>query len=173
MKKIPLILLAILLICVFCLYALMQKDEGADRNYIVQSAQTTLAPLSPVSSNQAKELVSAFSKTAPLPATIHLGRVEESSYQGQRVRILTVAGDTVTIRGVTPLMAAPLVRTKGASFVSSPFSLFGYSLLSAQKDGQFIYYLTTEDAAFEISVITSSSVEAKEVLSSLQLISTD
>jgi hypothetical protein len=173
MKKIPLILLAIVLICAFCLYALMQKDDSTDHRYVVQGVKATLAPLSPVASSEGKDLARALCANAPLPSVIQSGYVQERSYQGQRARLLSAVGENVTIQGVTPLIAAPLIRSQDAAFASSQLTLFGYSLLSAQRGEYFVYYLTTEDAAFEISINAPSINEAKEVLSSLQLITND
>ena len=172
-KKLLAVLAAALLVAAFCLYALMQKDDANDRSFVVRREERALAPIETVSTADGAALARAFGEAVPLPSAVFAGSVFSDTYAAQAVRRVTAQGDRVEVSGVTPLSAAPLVRDGDLAFVPGDLTLFGYPLLSSRSNGRYLFYLLTENAAFELSVLAPDADSALEALSALHLQTND
>lgn len=165
-KKILTLILSLLLVGVFYVYALLSEDEEVRQSspWMVAEEKAPLQPMDTLTSQRGEDLARAMGAAAPLPQTLSAGSVEDGSYHGYRVRLLHASAPGISVRGVRPLSASPLVRTDTVSYKPSGAALLGYPVIIAQDAGGFYYYLATEDAAFEIRT------QAQDEQASLQLL---
>lgn len=169
LKRILTLLLALLLMGSFYLYALMREDEESKRSeqFIVAQDDAGSRPMGGFTGTDPAALARAMGADSPLPTVLESGQVEDASYHGQYARLLTAQGDGLYVQGVRPASAAPLLRGHDLRFTSMNNSLFSLPLMTAQDEQSRYYYLVTQDmAAFMIRVPLQ---EGTELLSKLQL----
>lgn len=154
MKKLASLVLALILMTAFYLYALLREDEatkGTDR-WVVASEDTVFKAQGASLSAQPADLASAMGVPLPLPDGLTSGEVKDGSYHGYYVRILQASDGQRTVHGVRPASAASMLRGDELVFAQSDKTLMSYPLLQAELDGKSYYYLSTELAAFVIEV---------------------
>ena len=154
MKKLVALILALILMTAFYLYALLREDEatkGTDR-WVVASENTIFKAQGTTVSNQPADLASAMGVALPLPEELISGEVADGSYHGFYVRLLQASDGQRTVRGVRPSSAAPMLRETELVFSQSDKTLMSYPLLHAVQDAKSYYYLSTDLAAFVIEV---------------------
>lgn len=171
-KKLFSVLFSIVLLASFYVYAVLMEDENAREapQWMVEETQPPIGPIDTLLSQDANRLASTMGTAVPLPRTLKEGKVESSRYHGYTVRLLTAKSDTLSVRGVRPLSAAPLIRKDNLVFSSSKEALFGYPVMIAQNGTSVYYYFATENAAFEISVAATTKEEAASLLSTLAIV---
>lgn len=174
-KKLFSVLFSLMLLAAFYVYAVLMEDESAHDSpqWMVEEVKPPLDPIETLVSGNSAQLARAMGVSVPLPESKTTGKVESAAYHGYTVHLLHAESGKLSIRGVRPLSAAPLIRTNDVRYLSSNEALLGYPVMIAQKNGHTLYYLATEDAAFEISVQAESKGEAAQLLSPLTLIKPD
>lgn len=152
LSKLAALVMALLLMASFYLYALMREDEQTKRSdqWVVAADQGEPAPISPLESSDVKKLAAAMAAALPLPDSPVTGRVWEERYHGYSVRRLSAGDGSTQIEGVRPASASALIREEGLRFTHSALSLMGYPMLEARDEGHSYYYLATDLAAFLI-----------------------
>lgn len=172
LKKILTLVLSLLLIAVFYIYALLSEDVDARQPspWTVAEEKAPLQSIGTVTATDSAALGRAMGSAAPLPASLSAGSVEDGSYHGYPVRLLHASAPGLSVRGVRPLSAAPLVRTTHVTYKPSGAALLGYPLIIAKDDTGFFYYMTTEDAAYEIRTQAQDEQSSLALLSTLTLI---
>lgn len=161
-KKLFSVLLAILLMASFYLYALLREDEETKQTdrWVVAEEDAALSARGPLQSTDPQALADALGVTLPLPPTLISAGVTDDSHHGYYARRLTATNGHSTVWGVRPASASPLIRPAGVSFGQSDKTLMGYPLLVGQ-DAQYTYhYLTTDQAAFVLRIPTSGDQDA-------------
>lgn len=151
-RRIAALVMALLLMVSFYLYALLQEDEETKRSdqWVVAGQDSPLEAKEDLISTNPAALAAAMGLTLFLPRSLDTGSVRDDSYHGYRVRRLeAVSGDTA-VSGVLPASAAPLIRGSGLVFESTDKTLMSHPLLRAERDGGIYYYLANEQAAFII-----------------------
>ncbi|MDO5022553.1 MAG: hypothetical protein Q4E07_04360 [Eubacteriales bacterium] len=150
MKRILSILLSLMLMAMFYVYAVLQQDEEAqpDMRWLVQEEKKPLKIIGEVKSQDAQVLADAFGANIPVPDKVLEGLCFDASYKGQNVHRLNIIGENITIQGVTPHFAAPLIRSEGLKFTEDSSALLGFPLLKADRPNNNEYYIVTQDAAF-------------------------
>ena len=153
-KKILSLVLALLLMATFYLYALLRENEETRRSdrWVVAEEDTGLKAFGGMQSNEPAALAKALGSTVPLPETLLEGTVQDTRYHGYYVRTLYASDGHATVRGVRPASASPLIRQDGVRFSSSEKTLLGYPLLEAQDSQYVYYYLVSELAAFVLQL---------------------
>ncbi len=171
-KKILTFILSLLLIAVFYIYALLSEDEDARQSspWMVTEEKAPLESIGTFTSKDAPALARAMGGAAPLPAELSAGSVEDGSYHGYRTRLLHASAPGLSVRGVRPLSASPLVRTASVTYRPSGAALLGYPLIIAKDDSGFYYYMATEEAAYEIRTQAQDEQESLALLSTLTLV---
>lgn len=174
-KKLFSVLFSLMLLAAFYVYAVLMEDESAHESpkWMVEEVKPPLTPMDMLVASDSAQLARAMGAAVPLAKAQTTGKVESSSYHGYTVRILSAQSGKLSVRGVRPLSAAPLIRSNNVRYLSSNEALLGYPVMIARHSGTVYYYLTTEDAAFEISVPASSTDEAAQLLSPLTLFKPD
>lgn len=170
-RKLLSLLVSLMLVAAFYVYAVLMEDESAkgDAQWVVEETAAPVLPMDAVVASDARTLAAAFGAAAPLPGGSLTGRVESGSYHGYTVRLLNAAGETLSVRGVRPASAAPLVVTRGLRYLAAASALLGFPVMTASKDGTFYYYFAAADAVFEIAVPAQSGQEAAARLDTLTL----
>ena len=151
-KKLASLILALILMSAFYLYALLREDEetkGTER-WIVAAVDRDFKAQGTITSLDPAALASAMGLAVPLMPQPQQGEVKDADYHGYYVRLIYASDGEMTVRGVRPASAAPMLRDKDLIFLQSEKTLMNYPLLKAQKDGQNYYFLSTESAAFVI-----------------------
>lgn len=151
-RRLAALLMALLLMASFYLYALMREDEQTKRSdqWVVAAEQGDLEPLGTVNSLEPSHLAQAMAVPLPLPASLLDGRVWDDSHHGYYIRRLSASDSAIRVEGVRPASASALLRDKGLHFTHSAQTLMGYPLLEARDNQLAYYYLSTELAAFLI-----------------------
>lgn len=149
-KKILSLLIALLLMAAFYIYALLREDEQTKRTdeWVVAGEDTKFAVFGGIDSTDPQILAQAMDSLLPLPGNLTSGSVRDSSYHGYYTRILEATDGESTIWGVRPASASPSIRKTGLSFAHSDKTLLSYPLLWAEDDVNSYYYMITDTAAF-------------------------
>ncbi len=152
MRKIAALLMALLLMASFYVYALLQEDEESKRSdrWVVEGGDALLKAQADVASADPAVLARAMNLPLLLPASLNAGSVMDENYHGYRVRVLSAVAGDISVRGIRPASAAALLRPEGLSFLSTDKTLLNAPLMRAEKDGSAYYYLADEKAAFVI-----------------------
>ncbi len=147
-KRILSLVLALLLMATFYVYALLRENEETRRSdrWVVAEEDTGLQAFGGMQSTDPAALAKALGSTVPLPEMLLSGTVQDARYHGYYVRTLAASDGRASVRGVRPASASPLIRQNGLRFSSSEKTLLGYPLLEAQ-DGQHVYYYLVSDLA--------------------------
>jgi len=153
-KKILSLLMALLLMAAFYIYALLREDEQTKRSdeWVVAGDDTQLQAFGGIVSSDPTALARAMDSLLPLPKDLTSGSVKDSSYHGYYARILEATDGQSIVRGVRPASASPLIRKAGLSFDHSDKTLLSYPLLWAEDDAYSYYYLVTDAAAFVLQL---------------------
>lgn len=151
-KRIAALVMALVLMVAFYLFALLQEDEETKRTdqWVVAGSDNLIQPQETVISNDPMVLADAMELPLPLPRELIAGEVKDGQYHSYRVRMLQAEGIDSSVSGIRPASAAPLIRPQGLNFEPTNKTLMSYPLLRAQKDGFAYYYLANEQAAFVI-----------------------
>ncbi len=149
-KKIISILMALLLMAAFYIYALMREDERTKNSdeWVVAGDEAQLQAFGGIESKDPAALAKAMDSLLPLPGSLTSGSVKDSSYHGYYARVLEATDGESIVRGVRPASASPLIRKDGLSFDYSDKTLLSYPLLWAEDDDYTYYYMVTDTAAF-------------------------
>jgi len=171
-KRIASIALSLILMGVFYVYAVLREDENTKQTekWVVADEAVPPAPIGLVESTQAKQLALAMGTAVPLPAALSSGSVQDSSYHGYAVRMLEASAPGISIRGVRPSSAAPMVRGGGITYEPSGSALLGYPLIIGRDADSFYYFLVTEEAAYEIRTMPADEQISLALLSTLQMV---
>lgn len=153
-KRLAALLMALMLMAAFYLYALMREDEQSKRNaqWVVAQEEDGLAAFGGLQSADPGALARAMGCAIPLPPQLQQGQVEDAGHHGYYARRLRADDGQVRVEGVRPASASPLIRPDGLPFTHSEKTLLGIPMLSAQDDQHRYYYLATEQAAFLITL---------------------
>ncbi|MHC1786644.1 MAG: hypothetical protein AB9880_06265 [Christensenellales bacterium] len=156
------LLMALLLMGAFYLYALMREDSQAKRSdqWMVTGEDASLEPSGGLQSTDGASLAAAMGSLLPLPASLTSASVEDSSYHGYYARILRATDGLSLVLGVRPASASPLIREKDLDFSHSDKTLLGYPLLAAADETHSFYYLVTDTAAFVLRLPREGETEA-------------
>lgn len=151
-RRIAALLMALLLMAAFYLYALLQEDEETKQTdqWVVAGPVQPLAAQETLTSTDSAQLAAAMGLPLLLPGELTSGMVRDSSYHSYRVRLLEAQGEDSEVLGVRPASAAPLIRPEGLAFESTDKTLLNAPLLRAQSDTHAFYYMANEEAAFII-----------------------
>jgi hypothetical protein len=154
MKRILSALLSLLLMAMFYVYAVLQKDSEPQANmrWLVQEEERFIEPIGEIKSADAQTLANAFGVSMPAPSNILSGLCFDAKYKGQKAHMLEIIGEKITIQGVTPNFAAPLIRSDSIKFSESKSALLGYPLFKADGTEYNEYYVITQDAAFHFKL---------------------
>lgn len=153
LKRIFSILVSLLLMGAFYIYAVLQKNDETDNlTWLVQEEKIALENIGEVISTNRQTLVNAFGSEAPFPDFIQSGKCYDQTYRGKLTHVLEINTDGLQIKGVTPAFAAPLIRKNNLHFKSDNLALFGFPLLKAQDDSNSIYFLVANKAAFSFTI---------------------
>ncbi len=171
-KRIASIILSLTLMAVFYVYAVLREDENTKQTekWVVAEEAVPITPIGLIESTQAKQLAMAMGSAAPLPDTLFSGSVRDGSYHGYTVRLLEAAVPGMSVHGVRPSSAAPLVRSGGVAYEPSGSALLGYPLIIGRSAQGFCYFMVTEEAAYEIRTIASDEQASLDLLSTLQMV---
>ena len=152
LKRLAALLMALLLMAAFYLYALMREDEHSKRDaqWVVAQETTELKPFGGMDSADPGQLARAMGCAIPLPPMLQMSRVNDGSHHGYYVRRLEAGDGRVWVTGVRPASASPIIRPEGLAFTHSNKTLLGIPMLSAQDAQHSYYYLATDQAAFVI-----------------------
>ncbi len=166
-KRIAALVMALLLMVFFYLYALLQEDEETKRTdqWVVAGQYELPEPREDILSTDPAVLAAAMGLPLPLPRALESGRVRDDRYHGYRVRRLDAFSGDTAVRSVLPASAAPLIRDSELVFESTDKTMMSYPLMRAAKDGHVYYYLSDEQAAFIIRF--SDRISDDEALSAL------
>lgn len=161
-KKLLSLLIALLMMSTFYLYALMREDEESKRSeqWVVEGADAQLSAFGGLESTDGQALARAMGSLIPLPRSLSLGQVKDGSYHGYYARQLTATDGQSTVLGVRPASASPLIRPEGLAFSPSERTLLNYPLLRAMDGQQSYYYLVTDAAAFLLKLPRDQETEA-------------
>lgn len=153
-KKLISLLLALLLMAAFYIYALMREDEQTKRTdeWVVAGENKQLAAFGGVESTDPRVLAQAMDSVLPLPGGLTGGSVRDSSYHGYYTRLLEATDGESVVFGVRPASASPMIRKAGLAFTHSEKTLLSYPLLWAEDDAYSYYYLVTDTAAFVLQL---------------------
>jgi hypothetical protein len=146
------LLLSLLVMAVFYVFAVMMEDEESKRSdsFVVEAPLAPLLPRDSLESASPQAVADAFGVALPLPEGFALGRTEDIHYHTYRARVVTLHGAAATVQGVRPASAAGAILPKEADFVASSKALLGYQMLEARVAGKTMYALITPEAAFFI-----------------------
>lgn len=161
-KKVFALLMALLLMASFYLYALMREDEESKRSeqWVVAGAGDQLSAFGGLESTDGQALAMAMGSLVPLPRTLSQGQVSDSSYHGYYARQLMATDGQSTVLGVRPASASPLIRPEGLAFSQTDRTLLNYPLLRAMDEQHSYYYLVTDAAAFILKLPREQETEA-------------
>lgn len=153
-SKLAALLMALILMASFYLYALMREDEQSKRSdqWVVAADQGDLSPISPLESTDSKQLASAMAAPLPVPERLTQGRVWDDRYHGYAARRFSATDGSALVQGVRPASASPLIRGEKLRFAHSELSMMGYPMLEAQDDSFAYYYFASDVAAFMIQL---------------------
>lgn len=159
-KKLLTLLMALVLMASFYLYALMREDEETKRSeqWVVAGGEE-LKAFGGLDSTDGKALARAMGSLIPLPEQLSAGQVTDSSYHGYYVRQLRATDGLSTVLGVRPASASPLIRPEQLSFQHTDRTLLNYPLLKASDELYSYYYLVTDAAAFILQLPRESETE--------------
>lgn len=172
-KKIIGVILSLLLVFVFYVYAILQEDDTKKQaeQWIVSETKAPLPQPAPLTSSDRQQLASAMACNLPLPSPLQSGSVHTGTYHGYPVLMVEANAADLQVKGVRPLTAASLIRSPNLQWLPSNTALFGFPLLSARHEGSLYYYMLTEDAAFELRISTPDEAKASELLNGITLVS--
>lgn len=161
-KKILSVVLALILMASFYLYALLREDEETKRTdrWVVAEEDAALSARGPLESTDPQALANAMGITLPLPQSLLTAGVADDSHHGYYARRLTATNGHSTVWGVRPASASPMIRPAGVAFGQSDKTLMGYPLLAGQDAQYLYYYLATDQAAFVLRLPQSDSQQA-------------
>lgn len=162
------LLMALLLMGSFYLYALMREDEQTKRSeqWVVAEEQQPVGAMGGFEGTDPGMLARALGVDAPLPLALAQGSVRDAGYHGGYARILDAQGESVRVLGVRPAQAAPLIRDPRLLFSPSDKSLFSLPLMTAQDERyRYDYLITADMAAFIIITPLDAQGEALRALS--------
>jgi len=161
-KKILSLLMALLLMAAFYIYALLREDEQTKRSdeWVVAGEDTQLQAFGGLESSDSKALAQAMDSLLPLPKDLTSGSVQDSSYHGYYARVLEATNGESTVWGICPASASPMIRKAGLSFGHTDKTLLSYPLLWAEDDAYSYYYMVTDAAAFVMQLPRQSQTLA-------------
>ncbi len=154
-KRILALVMAALLMAAFYVYALLREDEETKgrEEWLVTAEEQPFEAFGGMQSQDPAQLVQAMGMALPLPNTLQTGEVRDSRYHAAYARLLHATDGTLTVRGVRPASASPLIRPAGLSFETTGHTLHSYPLLRAQDGTTQYYYLAIgQQGAFVISL---------------------
>lgn len=152
-RRLVAILLSLILMAAFYVFALMMEDEESKRSdeFLVQEAEGPLERAELFQSEDARELARAFGVALPVPEGLTSGTVNGGGYHGYTTRLVSLEGASARITGIRPASAAPGILQGDLVFLASDKALMGYELLMAKRGDEVYYALLTPDAAFLIT----------------------
>ncbi len=152
MRRLLSLIVSLILMAAFYLYAVMREDDETKRTeqWVVAAEQQELAPNGGAVTTDPGVLVRAFGAPVPLPQTLLQGQVSDTTWHMYYARLLTASDGATQVSAVRPLSAAPMVRDSALSFAPGGRSLFGFPLLEAQDDTHRYAFLVTQEVAVMI-----------------------
>ncbi len=162
-KRLVGLALALLLMGAFYIYALLREGEQnkGQEQWLVTEQEAPLAPMGGLASQDPKALAAALGIQAPLPADLASGQVADARHHLAYARLLTATDGTLTVWGVRPAHASPLIRPRGLAFETTGQTLHSYPLLKAEDGAHTYYYLATgAQGAFVIRAAQGQDAQA-------------
>ncbi len=160
----------LLLACFFCLAVLLENGETRQaEQWVVAEEDLPPARGVNISSADPDVIAGAMGGLVPLPIGLLGASVSDGSWHGHTARVLKAEGSGVTVLGVRPVSAAPLIRPALRSPFAPDEALLGFPVMRAD-DGEYSYRcLLTDEAAFVIRRPLSAPPEAPGSPDSLAL----
>ena len=158
LRRLPAILLTLIIMAVFYLFAVMQENEETKRSdaFVVREPEEAITRIAPFYSQDPRALAQAFGAAFPLPEGSVEGEVSSFQHLGYTARRILVKGQVSRVEGVRPLSAASSIMPGHLRFRPGEQALFGFSLLGADAGDTRYYALQTDKAAFVISLPLSA-----------------
>lgn len=152
MRRLISVIISLILMASFYLYAVMREDDETKRTeqWVVAAEQDALSANGGTVSTEGRALARVMGAAIPLPQTLTAGEVRDDSWHGYYARRLTATDGQTRVTAVRPLSAAPLIRKDALTFAPGGRSLFGFPLLEAQDDLAHYAFLVTQEAAVMI-----------------------
>lgn len=152
LQRLLALLLSLLVMAVFYVFAVMMEDEESKRTdaFVVEAPLAPLTRRDSLQTDNPQALADAFGVALPLPEGFALGKTSDFIYHTYLARSVTLQGTAATVQGVRPASAAGAILPKEADFVAGSKALLGYPMLEARVAGKTLYALITQDAAFFI-----------------------
>ncbi|HHX21474.1 MAG TPA: hypothetical protein GX722_06745 [Clostridiales bacterium] len=169
MRRILSLLISLILMVAFYLYAVMREDEETKRTeqWVVAAEQAELQPNGGAMSIEGRVLARAMGVSLPLPQALVSGRVEDTTWHGYYARRLHATDGATVVHAVRPVSAAPMIRQDAGTYAPSGRSLFGHPMLETQDDTTHYAFFTTQDMA----VLIETPLESfEQSLQALQLV---
>ena len=144
MRRILSLLISLILMVAFYLYAVMREDEETKRTeqWVVAAEQAELQPNGGAMSAEGRVLARAMGVSLPLPQALVSGRVEDSTWHGYYARRLHATDGVTAVHAVRPVSAAPMIRQDAGTYAPSGRSLFGHPMLETQDDTTHYAFFT-------------------------------
>lgn len=170
LSKLAALLMALMLMASFYLYALMREDEQSKRSdqWVVAAEEGAFGPMGGLSTGDAGLLARAMGVALPLPEGLTAGEISDQSHHGYYARMLRATDGSMLVQGIRPASASAMLRDQRLHYRPSDRTLMGYPMLTAQDAQHAYYYLASEQAAFVIRL----PLEGQEAsLRALQIVS--
>ncbi len=152
LRKLFLLALSVLLLVFFYVLALLREDGQARQaeQWVVAKEDMPLLPGARVESSDPRTISLAMGGLVPLPALLSSASVLDESWHGYYARVLHAEGEGISVLGVRPLSAAPLIRRGQPGTLKPAGSLLGFPVMEA-LDSEYSYqHLVTDDAAYVV-----------------------